>query len=66
MVNNWIVSLLADLAETIVFAEAHRRADPAASSTRSTGSAVGPAYARVKGDAMIKRQFPTSFPLGSR
>lgn len=63
VVNNWIVSMLADLAETIVFAEAIG-VDPGSFLDAIEGSAVAPVYARVKGDAMIKGQFPTSFPLG--
>ncbi len=62
VVNNWIVSMLADLAETIVFAQAIG-VDPGSFLDVIEGSAVGSGYARIKGDAMIKGQFPTSFPL---
>jgi 3-hydroxyisobutyrate dehydrogenase len=62
VVNNWLVSLLADLAETIVFAQAIG-VDPGQFLDAIEGSAVGPAYARLKGEQMIKESFPTSFPL---
>lgn len=62
VVNNWIVSMLADLAETIVFAQAIG-VDPGSFLDVIEGSAVGSGYARIKGDAMINEQFPTSFPL---
>jgi 3-hydroxyisobutyrate dehydrogenase len=62
VVNNWIVAMLADLAETIVFAQAIG-VDPGSFLDAIEGSAVGAGYARIKGDAMINEQFPTSFPL---
>jgi 3-hydroxyisobutyrate dehydrogenase len=63
VVNNWLVNLLADLAETIALA---KKIDvpPDAFLDAIDGSAVGAPYAQLKGAMMLKEDFPPSFPLG--
>jgi 3-hydroxyisobutyrate dehydrogenase len=62
VVNNWLLSLLGDLAETIAFAQ--RIGVPPESFLEAIdGGAVGAPYAQMKGPMMLKRDFPTSFPL---
>jgi 3-hydroxyisobutyrate dehydrogenase len=60
--NNWVVDLLASLAETIAFAQ---RIDvaPEAFLDAIEGGAMGAPYARMKGEMMLKGEFPVSFPL---
>jgi 3-hydroxyisobutyrate dehydrogenase len=60
--NNWVVSLLGALAETIAFAQ---RIDvpPEAFLDAIEGGAMGAPYARIKGEMMLKGEFPPSFPL---
>jgi 3-hydroxyisobutyrate dehydrogenase len=62
VLNAWLVSLLADLAETIAFAEGIG-VPPEQFLEAIDGGAVGAPYAQLKGPMMIKREFPTSFPL---
>lgn len=62
VVNAWLASLVAGLAETIAFAEAIG-VDPSVFLDTIEGGPVGPPYARLKGDAMIKREFPAAFSL---
>jgi 3-hydroxyisobutyrate dehydrogenase len=62
VINNWLLSLLADLGETIAFAE-RIGVDPQSFLEAIDGSAVGSPYAQMKGPLMMKRDFPTSFPL---
>jgi 3-hydroxyisobutyrate dehydrogenase len=60
--NNWVVNLLGALAETIAFAQ---RIDvpPEAFLDAIEGGAMGAPYARIKGEMMLKGEFPPSFPL---
>jgi 3-hydroxyisobutyrate dehydrogenase len=62
VINNWLLSLLGNLAETIAFAESID-VDPQAFLEAIDGGAVGSPYAQMKGSMMIDRDFPTSFPL---
>lgn len=62
VVNSWLVGLVASLGETIALAEAIG-ADPNDFLDAIEGGPVGPPYARVKGDLMVERSFPTSFAL---
>jgi 3-hydroxyisobutyrate dehydrogenase len=60
--NNWVVNLLGALAETIAFAQ---RIDvpPEAFLDAIEGGAMGAPYARIKGEMMLRGEFPPSFPL---
>src|SRR5436190_4354768 len=62
VMNSWIVALVEALAETIAFAES-LGVDPAAFLEAIDGGPLSPAYAQLKGKMMVKRDFPTSFPL---
>jgi 3-hydroxyisobutyrate dehydrogenase len=62
VINNWLLSLLVNLAETIAFAE-QIGVDPKAFLEAIDGGAVGSPYAQMKGPMMIDRDFPTAFPL---
>jgi 3-hydroxyisobutyrate dehydrogenase len=62
VVNSWLVGLVASLGETIALAEAIG-VDPKVFLDAIEGGPVGPPYARVKGDLMVERSFPTSFAL---
>ncbi len=62
VINNWLLSLLANLSETIAFAE-QIGVDPKSFLDAIDGSAVGAPYAQMKGPLMIERHFPTAFPL---
>jgi 3-hydroxyisobutyrate dehydrogenase len=62
VINNWLLSLLVNLAETIAFAE-QIGVDPKAFLEAIDGGAVGSPYAQTKGPMMIDRDFPTAFPL---
>jgi len=62
VLNAWLVSLLADLAETISFAEGIG-VPPERFLEAIDGGAVGAPYAQIKGPMMLKREFPPSFPL---
>jgi 3-hydroxyisobutyrate dehydrogenase len=62
VINNWLLSLLESLAETISFAE-RIGVDPRSFLEAIDGNATGSPYAQMKGPMMVKRDFPTSFPL---
>jgi 3-hydroxyisobutyrate dehydrogenase len=62
VINSWLVSLVAGLAETIAFAEAIG-VDPKVFLDTIDGGPTGPPYAALKGGAMIKREFPAAFSL---
>lgn len=62
VINNWLLSLLENLAETIAFAE-RIGVDPQSFLDAIDGNATGSPYAQMKGPMMLKRDFPTSFPL---
>lgn len=62
VINNWLLTLLADLAETIAFAESID-VDPQSFLEAIDGGAVGSPYAQMKGPLMLDRDFPTAFPL---
>ena len=62
VINNWMLCMLEDLAESIALAEGID-IDPATFLDAIDGGPVGPAYARLKGDLMLKREFPPAFPL---
>jgi len=60
--NSWVLSLVEGLAETIALAE-HLGVDPRDFLAMIEGGPLFAPYARIKGDAMIAREFPPSFPL---
>ena len=60
VVNNWIVGLLAALAETISLARA-TGVDPESFLETIEGGPLGVPYAQMKGQMMIEEDFPTSF-----
>jgi 3-hydroxyisobutyrate dehydrogenase len=62
VLNNWLVTLVEGLAETIGFAEAIG-VDPQQFLDAIEGGPLGPAYAQLKGKAMIAREFPPAFSL---
>lgn len=62
VVNHWIVGLVGLLAETLDVADA-TGVGGAAFLDAVDGSAVAPAYARLKGEAMLAGEHPPSFPL---
>jgi 3-hydroxyisobutyrate dehydrogenase len=62
VVNAWIVGLVAALGETIALSEAVG-IDPKVFLDTIDGGPLGPPYARLKGDLMVEREFPTSFAL---
>lgn len=62
VVNNWLLVLLGDLAETVAFAESID-VDPRSFLETIDGGAVGSPYAQMKGPMMVEREFPTAFPL---
>lgn len=63
VVNNWLLTLTAGLAESVALAE-ELGLDPADFLSTIRGGPMGPAYADLKGKAMIERGFePASFPL---
>ena len=62
VLNNWLVGLVEGLAETIGLAEA-LGVDPAVFLDTIDGGPLGPAYAQLKGRAMIAREFPAAFSL---
>jgi 3-hydroxyisobutyrate dehydrogenase len=63
VVNHWLLTLVAALAESIRLAEAID-VDPRRFLETISGGPLGPAYADLKGGAMIERRFtPASFPL---
>lgn len=62
VVNTWIASLLAGLAESVALAE-RVQVDPATFLDVIEGTAAGTPYARVKGQMMIDRTYLPAFPL---
>jgi 3-hydroxyisobutyrate dehydrogenase len=62
VLNAWIVALVEGLAETLAFAEGIG-VDPARFLEVIDGGAMSPAYAQLKGRAMIARSFDPSFSL---
>ena len=62
VLNAWLVALVEGLAESIALAEGIG-ADPARFLEIIDGGPLGPPYAKLKGTAMIERNFEPSFPL---
>jgi 3-hydroxyisobutyrate dehydrogenase len=62
VVNSWILCTMENLAETLVLAET-LAVNPRSFLEAISGGAMDMAYAHVKGEAMLTREFPTSFPL---
>ena len=62
VINSWILCTMENLAETLVLAET-LDVDPRNFLEAISGSAMDMPYAHVKGDAMLNRDFPPSFPL---
>jgi 3-hydroxyisobutyrate dehydrogenase len=62
VLNSWLLALVAGLAETIAFAEAIA-IDPKVFLETIDGGPIGPPYAKLKGDLMLKREFPPAFSL---
>ena len=60
--NSWVLGLIETLAETIALAE-RLGVDPQGFLTMIEGGAMYAPYARIKGEPMIAREFPPSFPL---
>jgi 3-hydroxyisobutyrate dehydrogenase len=60
--NAWVLGLVEALAETIALAE-RLEVDPRDFLSMIEGGLMFAPYARIKGDAMIAREFPPSFPL---
>ena len=60
--NAWVLALIEGLAETIGLAE-RLDVDPWAFLEMIEGGAMYAPYAKLKGEAMIAREFPPSFPL---
>lgn len=60
VVNNWLTGLLGVLAETISLAEGIG-SDPEKLLEIIEGGPLGLPYARLKGNMMLKEEFPTSF-----
>jgi 3-hydroxyisobutyrate dehydrogenase len=62
VVNSWLVTIVEGLAETLAFADAIGT-DPRTFLETIDGGPLGPAYAQLKGKAMIAREFPPAFTL---
>jgi 3-hydroxyisobutyrate dehydrogenase len=62
VVNDWLVTLVEGLAETLAFAAAVG-IEPQVFLETIDGGPLSPAYAQLKGKAMIAREFPPSFSL---
>jgi 3-hydroxyisobutyrate dehydrogenase len=62
VVNSWILCTMENLAETLVLAET-LEVDPRSFLEAISGGAMDMPYAHVKGEAMLTRDFPPSFPL---
>jgi 3-hydroxyisobutyrate dehydrogenase len=60
--NSWVLALVEGLAETIALAE-RLDVDPRAFLAMIDGGPMFAPYAKSKGEAMIERDFPPSFPL---
>ena len=62
VVNSWILCTMENLAETLVLAET-LEVDPRSFLEAISGGAMDMPYAHLKGEAMLTREFPPSFPL---
>jgi 3-hydroxyisobutyrate dehydrogenase len=62
VINNWLVTVVEGLAETLAFAEAIG-IDPQVFLETIDGGPLSPPYAQLKGKAMIAREFPPAFSL---
>lgn len=62
VLNNWVLSLVESLAETVALAES-LAIDPRLFLETIEGGPYGPPSAALKGGAMVEREFPPSFPL---
>jgi 3-hydroxyisobutyrate dehydrogenase len=62
VINSWLATLLAGLAESIALAEG-LGLDPARFLDAIDGGPLGPAYASLKGSMMLERDYPPAFPL---
>jgi 3-hydroxyisobutyrate dehydrogenase len=60
--NSWVLALVEGLAETIALAE-QLGVDPHAFLAMIDGGPLFAPYAKLKGEQMIAREFPPSFPL---
>jgi 3-hydroxyisobutyrate dehydrogenase len=60
--NTWVVAITEATAETFAFAEA-LGVDPRKFLETIEGGPLDVGYARVKGELILKREFPPSFPL---
>jgi 3-hydroxyisobutyrate dehydrogenase len=60
--NNWVVGLMETIAETFAFAEA-LDVDPRKFLEAIAGGPLDSGYAKVKGELIMKREFPPSAPL---
>lgn len=60
--NSWVLALVEGLAETITLAE-RLDVDPRDFLAMIEGGAMYAPYAKLKGEQMIAREFPPSFPL---
>lgn len=62
VLNNWVLSLVEALAETVALAES-LAIDPSRFLETIDGGPLGVPYANLKGEMMLEREFPPSFPL---
>jgi 3-hydroxyisobutyrate dehydrogenase len=62
VVNGWLATLLAGLAEAVALAEG-LGIDPRVFLAAIEGGPLGAPYAQLKGSMMIERDYPASFPL---
>jgi 3-hydroxyisobutyrate dehydrogenase len=62
VLNAWLVALVGGLAEAVRLAET-LEVDPAQFLEIIDGGPLGPAYAKLKGSAMIAGEYPTAFSL---
>ena len=60
--NHWVVCAIEAIAETFALAEA-LDVDPRQFVEVIEGGTMDMPYVRIKGDAMLRREFPTAFPL---
>ena len=60
--NTWVMAVVEALAETFALAEA-LGVDPRSFLDAIAGGPLDMAYAKVKGELMLKREFPPSYPL---
>jgi 3-hydroxyisobutyrate dehydrogenase len=62
VVNGWLMSTTAALAETLALAES-LGVDPAGFFDATGNGAIGALYTELNGPAMVSREFPRNFPL---